>query len=110
MDEIGSWRAKIDVLDEILVHLLNRRAEYALEIGKIKKRRGMPVYSSERETFILKEVQAVNKGPLKNEAVKRLFERIIDESRRLEREMIEEMERLHEGGKLRKGGALCDRE
>ena len=91
MDDIGSWRAKIDVLDEILVDLLNRRAEYALEIGKIKKSRGMPIYSPEREAFILKEIQAVNKGPLKNGAVRRLFERIIDESRRLERETAEEM-------------------
>lgn len=96
MDDLGSWRAKIDVLDEILVDLLNRRAEYALEIGKIKKSRGMSVYSPEREAFILKEVQAFNKGPLKNEAVKRLFERIIDESRRLERETVQEMEGLHE--------------
>ena len=90
MDDIGSWRAKIDVLDEILVDLLNRRAEYALEIGRIKKDRGMPIYSPEREAFILREVQAISKGPLKKEAVRRLFERIIDESRRLEREMVEE--------------------
>ena len=90
--EIGGWRAKIDVVDEILVDLLNRRAEYALEIGKIKKGLGLPVHVPEREEWILEEVQQLSKGPLKDEAVKRLFERIIDESRRLERERVEEGE------------------
>ena len=88
--EIGGWRAKIDVVDEILVDLLNRRAEYALEIGKIKKGLGLPVHVPEREEWILKQVRQLSKGPLKDEAVKRLFERIIDESRRLERERVEE--------------------
>ena len=92
--EIEGWRAKIDVVDEMLVDLLNRRAEYALEIGKIKKRLGWAVHTPEREEWILKEVQRLSKGPLKDEAVKRLFERIIDESRRLERERVEEEERI----------------
>lgn len=87
--EIEGWRAKIDVLDEILVDLLNRRAGYALEIGKIKKEKGMPIHSPGRERQILERVQELNLGPLTSGAIKRLFERVIDESRRLEREMSE---------------------
>ena len=88
--DIEGWRAKTDVVDEILVDLLNRRAEYAVEIGKIKRRLGLAVHVPEREEWILKRVQRLSKGPLKDEAVQRLFERIIDESRRLEREHVEE--------------------
>ena len=87
--EISDWRAKIDATDEILVDLLSQRAQYALEIGKIKKARGMKVHAPERERWVLQEVQDLNKGPLSDQAIKRLFERIIDESRRLEREASE---------------------
>lgn len=88
MDDEGirDWRMKIDVVDEILVDLLNRRASFALEIGRIKKLKGLPVHMPEREEEILEHVQRVNKGPLTDDMVKRLFERILDESRRLERE------------------------
>ncbi|MFH1007702.1 MAG: chorismate mutase [Candidatus Latescibacterota bacterium] len=88
--EICGWRAKIDELDEILVDLLNRRAEYALEIGRIKKCQGANMHVPEREEWILAQVQQLSKGPLDGEAIRRLFERIIDESRRLERECVEE--------------------
>lgn len=87
--DIGDWRAKIDEIDEVLVDLLNRRATCALEIGEVKKTLGMKVHAPERERRVLSEVQALNKGPLSNEAIRRLFERIIDESRRLEREASE---------------------
>ena len=46
---------------------------------------GLEVYQPERELDVRQHVQAVNGGPLDDGAVKRLFERIIDEARRLER-------------------------
>ena len=85
-EDIRDWRMKIDVIDENLVDLLNRRADFALEIGRIKKCHGLPIHMPEREEEILEHVQRVNKGPLTDDMVKRLFERILDESRRLERE------------------------
>jgi chorismate mutase len=88
--DIDGWRAKIDVIDEVLVELLNRRAECALEIGEIKKAKGIGVYAPDRERWVLSEVRSLNRGPLSDEAMMRLFERIIDESRRLEREASEE--------------------
>ncbi|HTR80606.1 MAG TPA: chorismate mutase [Bacteroidota bacterium] len=90
MSAIDVWRIKIDEIDRKLVELLNLRARYADEIGKIKERLGMEVYSPEREHDVERNVINSNKGPLSHEALRRLFERIIDESRRLEREaMIE---------------------
>jgi chorismate mutase len=83
--DIEDWRQQMDALDERLVDLLNRRSACAIEIGRIKHERGLPVYSPEREAQVLDHVARVNGGPLESEAVRRLFERIIDEARRLER-------------------------
>ena len=55
------------------------------EIGSVKKTAGLPVYQPSRETEVLRHVQSINPGPLDDAAVRRLFERIIDEARRLER-------------------------
>lgn len=84
-DRLDDLRKRIDLLDESLVRLLNARAACALEIGRAKRALGMPIYQPEREAEVLKNVQAVNNGPLDQPAMKRLFERIIDEARHLER-------------------------
>jgi len=80
-------RERIDALDEQIVALLNERATCALQIGEIKRETDMPIYQPGRERDVLDHVRGVNAGPLDGDAVKRLFERIIDEARRLEREV-----------------------
>jgi len=82
---LDGLRKKIDALDEALVRLLNARAACALEIGRVKKEVGLAVYQPSREAEVLGHVQHINPGPLDDGAVRRLFERIIDEARRLER-------------------------
>ncbi len=78
-------RENIDQVDSVLVKLLNQRAQWALEIGEVKKGADLPIYQPDREKAVLARVQELNRGPLGQAAVQRLFERIIDESRRLER-------------------------
>lgn len=85
MDEIDALRARIDDIDRQLVALLSERARCALDIGRCKERLGLPVYQPSREADVLRNVRYANGGPLDDEAVVRLFERIIDEARRLER-------------------------
>ena len=82
---IKMLRAQIDDLDEQLVKLLNQRAACAVEIGHLKKMLGLEVYQPERELAVHEHVRSANQGPLAQDAVTRLFERIIDEARRLER-------------------------
>ena len=82
---IDELRQQIDDIDTRLVELLSRRAACALAIGHEKKLLGLEVYQPSREAEVLSHVQRINQGPLDNEAMKRLFERIIDEARRLER-------------------------
>ena len=86
-------RDRLDALDEQIVGLLNERAACALEIGEIKKTAGMAIYQPGREREVLDHVRRVNPGPLDGEAMIRLFERIIDEARRLERVVSKQ----HEG-------------
>ena len=83
--DLDDLRKRIDLLDESLVRLLNARAACALEIGRVNREMSVPIYQPEREAEVLRNVQAVNTGPLDQDAIKRLFERIIDEARHLER-------------------------
>lgn len=85
LDRLDELRRRIDDLDEALVRLLSARAACALEIGREKKAAGMEIYQPSREADVLSHVQRINPGPLDNGAIKRLFERVIDEARRLER-------------------------
>jgi chorismate mutase len=85
VDRIARLRQRIDEIDGQLVRLLNERASCALAIGHLKETSGMPLYQPAREADVLAGVRAANRGPLDAGAVTRLFERIIDEARRLER-------------------------
>ena len=83
--QVTDLRGRIDQIDDQLMKLLNSRSACAVEIGRIKRQIGMPVYQPERERWILDRVEKNNPGPLDRGAVRRVFERVIDESRRLER-------------------------
>ena len=83
-------RRQIDVIDHELLRLLNSRAGYAIDVGTIKREMGLPIYCAEREQEILVRIGMNNPGPLEEAAIRRLFERIIDESRRLERLAVQE--------------------
>jgi chorismate mutase len=83
--QVNDLRRRIDQVDDQLMKLLNSRSACAVEIGRIKRRIGMPVYQPEREKWILERAERNNPGPLDSGAVRRVFERVIDESRRLER-------------------------
>ena len=99
MRAIVAWRDRIDTIDSQLMSLLNSRSACAVEIGRIKRELGLPVYSPERELEILDRVARENPGPLDATAVRRVFERIIDESRRLERIACEAEAAKDEGKK-----------
>ena len=86
---LDDLRKDIDRVDEVLVRLLNERARCVCEVGRLKKEQGIEIYQPDREKDVLRHVREVaGEGPLGAEAVGRLFERIIDEARRLERRVI----------------------
>lgn len=87
--DISYWRSRIDEVDAKIAALLNERSRYVIEIGKIKRANNMKLFDPEREAQVLRNVIANNRGPLDDDALRRLFERIIDESRHIERLAIE---------------------
>jgi chorismate mutase len=82
---IDQFRQEIDTIDDELLRLFNRRAALALKIGEIKKVTGLPVYDRNREKTIFQRMKNENEGPLEDQAIVRLFERVIDETRKLEK-------------------------
>ena len=88
--DLAAWRERIDLLDQAILHLMNERARCANEIGHIKKLLGMPIYVPSREDEVLQNVRDSNPGPLPDHAVRHLFERIIDETRSLERQQFQD--------------------
>jgi chorismate mutase len=85
LDDLVDCRRRIDALDLRILALLNERTKVVEEIGRIKQELGLPVYEPKREDDVFDNVTAHNQGPLPPEAVRRLFERIIDEMRTLQR-------------------------
>lgn len=83
--KIEEWRRRIDEIDRKLVELLNERSRCAIEIGRLKRAAKLPLYQPDREREILKNVEETNPGPLSGDAMQRLFERILDEARSVER-------------------------
>jgi chorismate mutase len=81
---IEDWRAKIDALDRRLLELLSERTEYVLAIGKLKNAQNLGIFDPEREQQIIRNILRENKGPLDDDALRRIFETVIDECRRIE--------------------------
>jgi chorismate mutase-like protein len=88
-DKLTECRAQIDVLDLRLLELLNERARVVTIIGEVKRQTSLPIYEPKREEDVFRNVLGGNRGPLSPSAVRRLFERIIDEMRTLQRERME---------------------
>jgi chorismate mutase-like protein len=86
---LAECRERIDALDQRILELLNERTRIVEDIGRIKREFKMPIYEPQREEEVLRNVADHNSGPMAPEAAQRIFERIIDEMRTLQRLRIE---------------------
>jgi chorismate mutase len=82
---LAQCRREIDALDLQLLELLNQRTRVVEKIGQAKEAVHLPIYEPKREEDVFRNVVANNQGPLAADALKRIFERIIDEMRSLQR-------------------------
>ncbi len=83
--ELGALRQQIDQIDREILGLLNQRAMHALAIARCKENGGLPEFAPERENSILKNLVAMNRGPIPNAAVKPIFAEIISACRAVQR-------------------------
>ncbi len=82
---LAECRVKIDDIDRQLVQLLNRRTLIVEDIGRAKSSAGLPIYEPRREDDVYRNVLSQNHGPLTADALRRIYERIIDEMRSLQK-------------------------
>lgn len=88
--KLTEYRVFIDELDRRIVALLNERTRVVEDIGRVKRDAEMPVYEPEREQRVFDNVRSVsNDDPLAQQAVRRIFERIIEEMRMIQRLRME---------------------
>ena len=84
-DKLDKFRVLVDDVDRRIVALLNERTRVVENIGRVKRQTQMPIYEPKREDQVFANISASNGGPLTGEAVRRIFERIIDEMRMIQR-------------------------
>ena len=82
---IAEYRDQIDEVDRQLVKLLNERTRIVERLGRVKEQLELPIYEPKREDQVFENIVSTNTGPLPPDALRRLFERIVDEMRTLQR-------------------------
>ncbi len=92
---LAEYRDRIDAVDRELLKLLNERTRVVEDIGRVKREAHMAIYEPKREDEVFRNVTENNHGPLTAEAVRRIFERVIDEMRKVQRERMVEPDGDH---------------
>jgi len=90
--KLEEFRVVIDQIDRRIVALLNERTEIVECIGRVKRESQMPVYEPRREDQVFANIAQANQGPISHDAVRRIFERIIDEMRGIQRARMQDGE------------------
>ncbi|HWC99356.1 MAG TPA: chorismate mutase [Candidatus Sulfopaludibacter sp.] len=86
--KLDELRVLIDDVDRRIVELLNERTGVVETIGRVKREAQLPVYEPRREEMVFANVTKSNQGPMPAEALRRIFERVIDEMRQIQRERM----------------------
>ena len=84
-EQLEEYRLMIDEVDRRIVALLNERTAVVENIGRVKREAQIPVYAPKREDQVFANITSANHGPLTTQAVRGIFERIIDASRSIQR-------------------------
>jgi chorismate mutase len=82
--ELEALRRSIDELDGRILQLVADRVKVVLAVGQFKRENNIAAYDPERERKMLERLCSQAPEPLDAGTVRRIFERLIDESRRIE--------------------------
>jgi chorismate mutase-like protein len=93
---LARCRERIDEIDRRLVELLNERTSIVEEIGRVKREAKLAIYEPGRESQVFDNITSHNHGPLATDGVKRIFERIIDEMRRIQKDRMADVTEAQE--------------
>lgn len=81
---LDDLRVRIDDVDQRLVSLLNERARLVVDVGKLKRGDGTPIYAPHREQMVLGRALKNNAGPLLDRTVEAVYREIMSGSFALE--------------------------
>jgi chorismate mutase len=59
------------------------------DIGRVKREAHLPIYEPKREAQVYANIVQCNSGPVTQDGLRRIFERIIDEARTVQRMRME---------------------
>jgi chorismate mutase len=86
--ELDELRRSIDAVDQQILQLLHERVRLVVAVGEYKRERGIPVYDPDRERALLDRLSRAAEAPLDAATIRRIFERLVDESRRIEQHHV----------------------
>lgn len=86
--ELEALRREIDSIDQQILELIRARVGVVLAVGELKRRKGLDIYDPVRERMMLDTLSANAHPPLDSATVRRIFERLIDESRKIEQRIM----------------------
>ena len=81
---LEEFRQKIDAIDRRLIDAINERAELVVDIGKLKRDAGIPIYAPHREAAVLEKIRGLNKGPIHNRTIEAVYRELMSGSFALE--------------------------
>jgi len=84
LSSLDELRVAIDRVDKQLIALLNERARVVVEVGKVKRGDGTPIYAPHREQAVLAKVLRMNDGPLSDRTVEAVYRELMSGSFALE--------------------------
>jgi len=87
--KLEEFRVLVDEVDRRIVELLNERTRVVENIGRVKREARLPIYEPKREDQVFANITGSNQGPLTTDGLRRIFERIIDEMRNIQRMRME---------------------
>jgi chorismate mutase len=86
--DLEELRRSIDAVDQNILRLLHERVRLVMAVGEYKRERGIPVYDPARERDLLDRLCKAAEPPLDADTIRRIFERLVDESRRIEQHHV----------------------
>ena len=86
--ELDELRRKIDAVDQKILEQLRERVGLVLKVGDYKRANRMDVYDPGRERSLLERLSGAAENPLDRDFIRNVFQRIVDESRRIEQHHV----------------------
>lgn len=83
-EALDQLRINIDDIDRKLIALINDRAKQVVEVGRIKRKAGIPIYAPHREAAVLKKVMGFSEGPIQNRTIEAVYRELMSGSFALE--------------------------